>query len=704
MLWRRPFRELWGDMSQKGRESNFFYQKGVMNFSIRNKIVLMAVVIALLTAASIFLTVNHYVAEGFSKESIRNISTMKKVVDRHISGLSKNFKEKAELLSHEIDLIQLINQGNSKELQKELRSLMSETGSEFLTLTDANGVVLGRAHASSLGDNVNAQGAVSNALRGQVTSGIIKGKEIPFSIRAAAPIKYNGEIIGTISLGTSLSDEAFVDDIKKFSDLEVTVFNGDTREMTTIVKNGHRAVGTKMTNHKVTTTVINRGETFLARNNILGIDYQTAYWPIKGVNGQNVGMWFIGLPISDMVTAQNNVATSSLLVILIILPLIMLAAWFYARSMSNPIVEATRYATAVAEGDLDNVLNIKTRDEVGVLANNLNAMVVTLKEKISEANEQTRLAAEETGKAQQATLEAEEARKEAENAKREGMLQAARELEDVVEVISTASEELSAQIEQSATGSDMQNQRTAETATAMEQMNASVLEVARNSGEASSTAGDASDNATNGAEVVKQMLSGIDTVQDYSETLEKEMEELGNSAEKIGQIIDVISDIADQTNLLALNAAIEAARAGEAGRGFAVVADEVRKLAEKTMTATNEVESAINEIQRGTKQSIGQCSNTVQEIGNVSEMAENAGNSLTEILALTDTVSEQIQGIAAACEEQSATSEQINRAVDEINNISTETNSAMRQSAEAVSDLAAQAHQLKSIIDDMKSA
>lgn len=151
-----------------------------------------------------------------------------------------------------------------------------------------------------------------------------------------------------------------------------------------------------MTNQKVTATVINRGETFLARNNILGIDYQTAYWPIKGVNGQNVGMWFIGLPISDMVAAQNSVATSSLMVILIILPLIMLAAWFYARSMSNPIVEATRYATAVAEGDLDNVLDIKTRDEVGVLANNLNAMVVTLKEKISEANEQTRLASEET--------------------------------------------------------------------------------------------------------------------------------------------------------------------------------------------------------------------------------------------------------------------------------------------------------------------
>ncbi|NDV21357.1 methyl-accepting chemotaxis protein [Desulfovibrio sp. JC022] len=675
-----------------------------MTFSIRNKIVLMAVVIALLTATSIFLTVNHYVGEGFSKESIRNISTMKKVVDRHIDSLSKGFREKAELMARDIDLINSIKLGSSEELQKHLRALMLETESEFLTLTDANGIVLGRAHANSFGDNVQRQGTVEKALRGTVTSGIIKGKEIPFSLRATAPIMENGKIIGTISLGTSLSDKDFVDDVKNFSDLEVTVFNGDTREMTTIIKNGRRAVGTKMTNRQVTATVIDQSQTFLARNNILGIDYQTAYWPIKGVDGRNIGMWFIGMPIETMVTAQNNVKTSSLMVIAVILPLIMLAAWLYARSMSQPIVEATKYATRVAEGDLDHVLEIKTRDEVGVLANDLNAMVVTLKEKINEANEQTRLAAEETEKAQQATHEAEEARKEAENAKREGMHQAARELEDVVEIISTASEELSAQIEQSATGSDMQSQRTAETATAMEQMNASVLEVARSSGEASATAGDASENATSGADVVKQMLSGIDVVHEYSEALEKEMGELGESAEKIGQIIDVISDIADQTNLLALNAAIEAARAGEAGRGFAVVADEVRKLAEKTMTATNEVESAIGEIQRGTKLSMGQCSNTVQEIGNVSAMAENAGNSLSEILSLTDTVSEQIQGIAAACEEQSATSEQINRAADEINNISIETNSAMRQSAEAVSDLASQAHQLKSIIDNMKSA
>ncbi|NDV25243.1 methyl-accepting chemotaxis protein [Desulfovibrio sp. JC010] len=675
-----------------------------MTFSIRNKIVLTAVAISLVTAASIFLTVNHYVGEGFSKQAIRNISTMKKVTDKHLENLTTKFHGEAILLAKDVDLIEVIESRDTAKLQALLRNLMPTIGADFITVTDAKGMVIARGHSDKTGDSVTMQGTVRNALNGSDSDGIVRGAVIPFSLRAGAPIKTDGKIIATVSLGVSLSAESFVDDIKRFSDLEVTVFKNDVREMTTIVKKGRRAVGTKMTNQKVTETVIGRGETFLAQNNILGIDYQTAYWPIKSMDGKNIGMWFIGMPIETMVTAQRNIEISSLMVIAIILPLIMLAAWFYARSLAKPIITTTNYASHVADGDLDRELNVKTNDEIGVLAGALTSMVSSLKENIAEAQEQTRLAAEETEKAQEAMAEAEEARKQAENAKREGMLQAARELEDVVEIISAASEELSAQIEQSATGSDMQSQRTGETATAMEQMNASVLEVARNSGEASSTADDATETATNGSNVVKDMVSGIGVVQEYSEALEKEMEELGESAGKIGQIIDVISDIADQTNLLALNAAIEAARAGEAGRGFAVVADEVRKLAEKTMTATNEVESAIGEIQRGTKQSIGQCTNTVNEIGNVSEMAENAGTSLTEILSLTDTVSEQIQGIAAACEEQSATSEQINRAVDEINNISTETNSAMRQSAEAVSDLAAQALQLKTIIDQMKSA
>ncbi|WP_031480392.1 methyl-accepting chemotaxis protein [Maridesulfovibrio frigidus] len=674
-----------------------------MRFSILNKIVLMAVSMVIVTAASIFFTVDHYMTEGFANESRNSITTLKKVFDNHIEMLEHESYEESKLAARDSGLIEAVQSQDYSLIKPIVDSILAETEFDLLTITDSSGRVLARGHSDKYGDNINSQPTVQAALGRQSKSGVVEGTEIPFSIRSTSPIRSGNNLIGTISFGNSLEKDSFVDDIREFTGLEITVFKDETRAMTTIVKSGKRAIGTKMTNPEVIATVLDKSSTFLARNNILGIEYQTAYWPIKGLSGNNLGMWFIGMPVETILQAQSKVSTSSLLVILVIIPLMIIAAWLIAKSLSKPIVLTTEFASSVADGDLDRELVVKTKDEVGVLAEALNRMVATLKEKIGHAQEQTHLAAEETEKAKQAMAEAEEARAAAEIAKREGMLQAASELEGVVSIISTASEELSAQVEQSSTGSDIQAQRTSETATAMEQMTASVLEVAESSGQASGTANDAKATATSGANIVDTMIGGIGTVQKHSENLQNEMVQLGHSAEKIGEIIDVISDIADQTNLLALNAAIEAARAGEAGRGFAVVADEVRKLAEKTMTATKEVEDAISGIQNGSRNSMARCLDTVKEVGSVAEMATDAGKSLTEIQSLTDNVSDQIRGIATACEEQSATSEEINRAIDEINNISTETSDAMRQSSEAVMDLASQAQRLQSIIQEIES-
>lgn len=674
-----------------------------MFFSIKNKIVLLSVSIAFIVGIAIFFILNHYVGTGFSSEAIQNITTMRKVFENNITNIKKIIRSEAELIAQNTHLKDYIKTKNHDTILQILNELKATTESDFLTITDANGNVLARTHSRSYGDSIKQIDTIKTALRGEPCTGIVKAKEIPFSLLTSVPIMADKEILGTISVGLSLANAGFIDSIKAVTNLDITVFNGYIREMTTFIKHGKRAVGTPMSNNSVIKTVLEEGNIFLSRNTILGTEYQTAYWPIKDAKGMNIGMWAIGVPIQTLADAQNKIRNSSLIVAGIILPIILITSWILATSMAKPIVLTTNYASSVAEGNLENDLKIKSSDEIGILANALNAMVHNLKQKIDEARKQTQLAADETKRAQQATLEAKEARAEAERAKKEGMLQAARELENVVEIISAASEELSAQIEQSSTGSDVQNKRTGETATAMEQMNATILEVAKNSGEVSGKADEAKQTATNGAKTVTMMVDGINSVITHSKNLEIEMEKLGFSAEKIGQIIDVISDIADQTNLLALNAAIEAARAGDAGRGFAVVADEVRKLAEKTMTATTEVEKAISEIQHGAKESTAQCATTVQEIDSVASMADDAGSSLTEILLLTDKVSGQISEIATACEEQSATSEEINRAVDEINHIATETSEAMRQSSAAVMDLAAQAQQLKSIIEHMKN-
>jgi methyl-accepting chemotaxis protein len=372
------------------------------------------------------------------------------------------------------------------------------------------------------------------------------------------------------------------------------------------------------------------------------------------------------------------------------------------RSITAPLTACVAFAGNVSRGKLDEQLAVRSKDETGVLAASLNQMVANLREKIDEANVKSAQAETESEKAKIATQEAEEARRQAERAKAEGMLQAAMKLEGVVEIVTSASEQLSAQVEQSSRGAEEQAQRVGETATSMEEMNATVLEVAQNASSAAEAADQAREKAEEGSKVVAMVVKGIADVQQQSQEMKTDMSMLGKQAEGIGQIMNVISDIADQTNLLALNAAIEAARAGEAGRGFAVVADEVRKLAEKTMTATKEVGAAIRGIQDGTRKNIENVERSGKTIEEATELAHKSGASLREIVALVESTTDQVRSIATASEEQSSASEEINHSIEDVNRISSETSDAMRQSAQAVGELANQAQILKTLIEEMK--
>jgi len=277
----------------------------------------------------------------------------------------------------------------------------------------------------------------------------------------------------------------------------------------------------------------------------------------------------------------------------------------------------------------------------------------------------------------------------------------ASEATEVANRVAAASEELSAQIEQSSHGVQEQNNRLQDTAAAVEEMNATILEVAKNASSTAQNAETAKDKAKQGAALVKEVSDAVTSIRDEAVVLTGNMRDLGEQARGIGTIMDVISDIADQTNLLALNAAIEAARAGEAGRGFAVVADEVRKLAEKTMHATKEVGQAISGIQHGTADAVSRVDRAVDRVGKASELAERSGAALVEIVTAVESAGDQVRSIATAAEQQSATSEEINRAVDSIRSIASETAQAMHESADAVTELARQAQELNSLIVEL---
>jgi methyl-accepting chemotaxis protein len=371
----------------------------------------------------------------------------------------------------------------------------------------------------------------------------------------------------------------------------------------------------------------------------------------------------------------------------------------------RPVVAMQRYAREVGTGNLAcPAIAGQFVGEFGALKSHLEQMVCSLSALVEEARRSSEEAAQNARAAEEARDAADEARLEAIRAREEGMRYAATILQGIVERLTTAAEEINAQVEDVSRGAAHQKARVHEAASAMKQMNTAVLDVAQNAAETAAQADVSSRRAKEGAQIVEETIEAISTVRAHARALQDNMNGLGSQAQGIGRVITVIEDIADQTNLLALNAAIEAARAGEAGRGFAVVADEVRKLAEKTMGATKEVGMAIRDIQNGTQQSLTGTAAAGQSVESATTLADRSGDVLKEILGLLGSTSDSIRTIAAAAEEQSATSELIAATVDDIHTVAEQTAQGMSQASLGLNELAEQTVILRRLVDELHSS
>jgi methyl-accepting chemotaxis protein len=270
--------------------------------------------------------------------------------------------------------------------------------------------------------------------------------------------------------------------------------------------------------------------------------------------------------------------------------------------------------------------------------------------------------------------------------------------------VASASEELSSSANLQAQGAETQSNQATQVATAMQEMSSTVMQVSENSSKAADASRQAAETARQGGSIVEDTLSKMRAIAASVEATAKKMEELGKSSDQIGRIAGVIDDIADQTNLLALNAAIEAARAGEQGRGFAVVADEVRKLAERTTTATKEIAQMIKTIQDETKTAVtAMQEGTVQVEAGVTSTSM-AGDSLKQIIHMSEEVGEMITHIATAATEQSSASEEINNNMEQIARLVKESTDGAQQSAKACQDLSGLALDLQNMVGNFKLA
>ena len=254
--------------------------------------------------------------------------------------------------------------------------------------------------------------------------------------------------------------------------------------------------------------------------------------------------------------------------------------------------------------------------------------------------------------------------------------------------ISTSAEKLSAMSEQTSAGVRQQKSEVDQVATAMHEMASTVQEVARNTTDASAAATLADQQARHGSTVVKQATAQISELAVAIEELGGAMNVLSQDSEQIGKVIDVIKAVAEQTNLLALNAAIEAARAGEQGRGFAVVADEVRSLAQRTQDSTKEIEALIVTLQQGTQAASALMASSRERTLDTVELAQKAELAITEINQSIGTIQEMSLQISAAAEQQSAVADEINRSIVSVRDVADQSAVASEESAAATIELA----------------
>ncbi len=373
-------------------------------------------------------------------------------------------------------------------------------------------------------------------------------------------------------------------------------------------------------------------------------------------------------------------------------------AWVLHRWIFEPLSSVRQKLTKATEGDIDQEIKIRSEDEIGTFLKSIQQLIDYIKmfagasSQVADGDLRVEVAPrserDRLGRAYTAMIQ-----------RLESILS---QLRSIADKLALASQEISAASEQVSGSARTQVDRVGQMSAAIEQMVVNIGETSKNTGQATAVSEQASRTASHGAEVVGQTIQGMQQIATQVSESAKSIGQLSNSANEISRMIEVIRDIADQTNLLALNAAIEAARAGEQGRGFAVVADEVRKLAEKTGQAATQIVSMVSDIQSQTESAVQSMESSVDQVQRGTHLADKAGESLNGIVQLVEQVSGMIQQISAASSEQNRAAEEIARNVEQFASSTRDTAASAEQSTSTSKELGNQAEELVKIITSFK--
>ena len=474
-------------------------------------------------------------------------------------------------------------------------------------------------------------------------------------VRGISPVFYDGQHIGSVEFGMSFG-QPFFENFKQKYDVDISLYikDGSGFKKFASTLSGESLLSTSELNNALGTPVISQYD---------GDDQQLAVYAyrVNDFNGNAVGVMEIGMDRSHYVAAINSARNTAILVGIATLILGMLIAVFIARQIVVPLKRAVDAMNEIAEGDgdLTQRLDESGNNEISRLAHAFNNFAEKVRGMVSQVYGSTTQ-------------------------------------------LASAAEEMSLVMEETKRDTLQQQSETSQVVTAMNEMTATVQEVARHATEAASAASKADHASVEGKKVVLSTMNAIEALSSEVHSAANVISQLEKDSENIGTVLDVIKGIAEQTNLLALNAAIEAARAGEQGRGFAVVADEVRTLASRTQQSTQEIQTMIENLQVGAQSAVKVMDESRAKAEDSVSRAAKAGGSLEEITHSVSLINDMNTQIATAAEEQSAVAEEINRNIVNISEIVDRTAEGANQTSIASEELASLAAQLQQLVNQFK--